>query len=172
MKIIFILAMFSSFAGASETKTPSAVAAARFYASAKVINTLMSIQLRFAKNGIEYGLKPDLLGMYHNSRCYLDFGEASTELTDAAASLPAPASSDAASKALLALADKELAHAEKIGTEAAAMIEGARERIVENEKTVPYEKRAGLPKAWMLIDMLKTDLRPLAKARAVAAGKR
>lgn len=171
MKIILVLALVSSLAQAAEPVSP-AVTAARFYASSKVINTLMSTQSRFARNGVEYGLKSDLLAMYHNSRCYLDFNMAAKELAAAAAALPAMASEDAASKALLALADHELALAEKTGAEATAMIEASREKIEQNEKAVPFGKKTGLPSAWMMIDMLKPELLPIAQARAAAAGKR
>ena len=172
MKPILILVLLSLSARAAEPKTPPAVAAGRFYAQAKVVNVLMTTQLRFAKLGLEYGEKSDLRAMYENSKCYLNFDEAGKELTVAAAGLPAKPSPDAASKALLALADGELAQAAKTEAEVTALIEGSRAKILQNEKSLSREITAGLPSGWMLLDMLKPRPVAIAQARAAAAGKR
>lgn len=172
MKTLLMIALLSFPARAAEPALPPAVAAGRFYASAKAVNVLMTTQLRFSKLGLEYGDKSDLRGMYENSRSYLDFDAAGKELAAAAAALPARPSPDAASKALLALADQELAQAEKMEAGIAALVESARVGILQNEKSIPREKITGLPAAWMLLDMLKPRRVPLAQARAAAAGKR
>ena len=172
MKTLLMAAFLSLPARAAEPASPPAVAAGRFYASAKVVNALMTTQLRFTKLGLEYGEKSDLRGMYDNSRCYLDFDAAGKELAVAAAALPAKPSADSASKALLALADGELAQAAKTEAAIVALVQGARAKILENEKAIPFDKKGGLPSAWMLLDMLKPRRVPIAQARAAAAGKR
>jgi len=172
MKPILIYALLSLSAHAAEPKTPPAVAAGRYYGSAKVLNALISNKQKNATYGIKYGEESRMAAMFYTSMNYIDIEAAGKELIAAAAALPAKPSPDVASKTLLALADQELAQAEKISTETMAMVESARVKITQNYRTAPPSETRGIPSVSMLLDMLSPRPVPIAQARAAAAGKR
>ncbi len=176
MKTLLMLAVLSLSARAAETKMAPAVAAARFYAQAKTINALVFSHRVITERVVEYAEKSNFQAMFYSSSMAgnLDLGTNGQRLAQAAADLPAKPSPDATSKTLLALADQELAEAEKNRTEATARIDGAREKIDQNETATTSSERGGVPSAKHMIDMLLWPVRnlPIAQVRAAAAGKR
>ena len=175
MKTLLMLAVLSLSARAAETKMPPAVAAARFYAQARTINALVFSHRVITERVVEYAEKSNFQAMFYSSSMAgnLDFHTNGNKLTQAVADLPAKPSPDAASRTLMALADQELAEAEKNSTEATARVDGAREKINQNETATPSSERGGVPSAKHMFDMLLWPVHnlPIAQARAAATRK-